>query len=122
MTLRFYRQTTLSEHSLCHADGWFAQYQFLYEIGFLKAKLRVACPINENLVTVATFVTQHKAEMVRSALETNDIDVFLADQAISRIASHLTPMIGGIKVQVREGDVDRARRLLAELQSDPHST
>jgi hypothetical protein len=69
---------------------------------------------NDELVTVVTFGTAHEAEIARGVLETNDIDVFLSDQAISRIASHLTPLIGGIKLQVPRQDVDKVRKLLSD--------
>jgi hypothetical protein len=73
--------------------------------------------MSEGLVTVAVFVVVHEAEMARGFLESNGIDVFLADGAMSRIASHLTPMIGGIKLQVRQEDADRACELLSEVNS-----
>ena len=72
--------------------------------------------MNDELVTVATFVTAHEAAMARGFLEANGIDVFLADEAMSRI--YLTVVIGGIKLQVRGEDVDIARELLSEVRSE----
>ncbi len=67
------------------------------------------------LVTVTTFLTAHEAELARGYLEANGIEVFLGDQEMTRIASHLIPMIGGIKLQVRSEDADRVRELLSRL-------
>jgi hypothetical protein len=75
--------------------------------------------MDDELVTIATFAREHEAEFARGYLETNEVDVYLADDAMTRIASHLLPMIGGVKLKVRRQDVDRARELLAQVQSDP---
>jgi hypothetical protein len=66
-------------------------------------------------VTVATFVTPHEAAMARGFLEGSGIRVFLADAEMSRLASHLTPMLGGIKLQVPREDAEKARELLAAV-------
>ena len=57
--------------------------------------------------------------MARGFLEANGVDVFLADEAMARIANHLAPMIGGYKLQVRREDVDTVVELLGLVQSDP---
>lgn len=70
--------------------------------------------MSDQLVTVAIFVTAHEAAMARGFLEANGIDVFLADEAMSRI--YLTVVTGGIKLQVRAEDADTARELLSEAR------
>ena len=75
--------------------------------------------MRDELVTVTSFGTAHEAEIARGFLEANGIDVFLADEAMARIANHLTPMIGGYKLQVRREDVDTVVELLSQVQSDP---
>jgi hypothetical protein len=75
--------------------------------------------MDDEIVTVATFGTAAEAEMARGYLEANGIEVFLGDEAMSRIASHLAPMIGGVKLQVRREDEELVRQLLSEAGSDP---
>jgi len=75
--------------------------------------------MNDELVTIASFAIDYEAQLARGYLQSNGIDVFLADEATSRIANHLGPIIGGFKLQVRGRDVDLARELLAEAQSPP---
>lgn len=70
--------------------------------------------MSDRLVTVETFMLAHEAEMARGYLEANGIDVFLADKEMSRI--HVSPLVGGIKLQVRAEDQERARDLLAEIR------
>ncbi|MGE5567420.1 MAG: DUF2007 domain-containing protein [Rhodospirillales bacterium] len=72
--------------------------------------------MSECLVTVETFMLAHEAEMARGYLEANGIGVFLADREMSRI--HVSPLIGGVKLQVRSEDEERARELLAEIRRD----
>ena len=69
------------------------------------------------LVTIGEYAFSHEAEMARGFLETNGIEVFVADEAMSRIANHLTPIIGGAKLQVREEDAELALQLLADVES-----
>jgi len=75
--------------------------------------------MNDELVTVTSFGTAHEAELARGFLEANGIDAFLADEAMARIANHLTPIIGGYKLQVRQEDVDLVVELLSQVQSEP---
>jgi Putative prokaryotic signal transducing protein len=77
--------------------------------------------LEHELVTIATFGTVMEAEMARGFLEANGVDVFLLDLNMTRIASAYAAMIGGIKLQVRYGDEQRARDLLSEVGSDPGS-
>jgi hypothetical protein len=74
--------------------------------------------MSQELVTIATFLTAHEAQMARGLLEANEMECFMADEAMTRIASHLIPMIGGMKLQVRPEDVEKARELLSPTQSD----
>ena len=71
-----------------------------------------------SLVTIAVFVTPVEASVARGYLEANGMPAFLADENITRIAGHLIPIIGGIKLQVRRADEYRARDLLAQCDAD----
>jgi hypothetical protein len=73
--------------------------------------------MNEELITIASFASVLEAELARGYLQSHGIDVFLADENIGRIANHLYPIVGGIKLQVSRKDVDRARALLTSPEA-----
>lgn len=73
--------------------------------------------MNNDLVTVATFLRTQDAEMARGYLEANGVEVFLRDREMARI--QLPSIIGGIKLQVRAEDAETARELLSQAQSEP---
>ena len=73
--------------------------------------------MSDELVTIATFFTATNAALMRGFLEANGIEVFMADENVTRIAGHLAPAIGGIKLQVRGSDAETARLLLAQVES-----
>ncbi len=73
--------------------------------------------MSEELVTIAVYAVVTQATMARSFLESFGIDVFMADENVTRIANHLTPMIGGVKLQVRASDEETARELLSQVES-----
>ena len=64
------------------------------------------------LVTIATFDTPEEANIARNRLVAEDISAFLADEAAVGMAWHLGTAIGGVKLRVAEGDVDRAMAML----------
>lgn len=71
---------------------------------------------DDSLEVIASFPTPVLASMARSMLESEGIDAYLQDE-------HLSSVTGGnvffpTKLQVRAGDAERARELLAE-QIDP---
>ncbi|MCL4203612.1 MAG: DUF2007 domain-containing protein [Pirellulaceae bacterium] len=70
--------------------------------------------MSAKLATVGTFSTSTEASIVRNHLEADGIRVFLADEAIVGMAWHLGTAVGGVKLQVAEGDVERA---LAVIES-----
>ena len=73
--------------------------------------------MSTQLVTVATFDQPIAAEMARSKLEAVDVRVFLADEATVRMAPHLGSAMGGVKLQVRENDLELALSVL-EAETD----
>ena len=74
---------------------------------------------DDEFVTIATFRYGYEAELARGLLESSEIDVLMVDEAAGRIANHLAPLLGWIKLQVRREDADAARDLLASVRSDP---
>lgn len=62
--------------------------------------------MSAQLITVATFDTPIDAEIAKGKLEAVGVRVFLADEATVRMASYLGPAMGGVKLQVRDNDVE----------------
>jgi Putative prokaryotic signal transducing protein len=61
--------------------------------------------MDETLVTVATFYNEPEFLLARARLESADIDCFVLDENMLRIAGWHSHILGGIKLQVRESDV-----------------
>jgi hypothetical protein len=73
--------------------------------------------MQDELVTLETFLMAHEAELALGFLEANGIDAFLADENMSRL--YVAPLVGGIRLQVRAEDAERARELLQEVRDEP---
>jgi hypothetical protein len=70
---------------------------------------------NTEIVTVASFSSPSEAQIARGFLESFGIEVLVGDENISRMENPV--LVGGAKLQVRAGDADRARELLAGIKS-----
>jgi hypothetical protein len=69
----------------------------------------------DDFVTVATLFSIAEAEPLRLALDAAGIPTLATDETIGEV---LVPnVVGGIKLQVAAADAERARVVLAELQS-----
>lgn len=66
----------------------------------------------DKLVTIRTFNSSIDFEMVRSLLESYEVKCFAKDEHINR--AYLANVNGGIKLQVKESDAERAIALLFE--------
>jgi len=73
----------------------------------------------EDLQTVATFTSPWEAQLAKAALESEGIEATIADENLIRLYWALSNAIGGVKVQVRPDDLERARSLLASCQPLP---
>ena len=65
-----------------------------------------------DLVTIERFIFVSDAEIARAALEASDIDATLADVNISRMSWANAQAHGGIRLQVRREDAERAAAVL----------
>ncbi len=65
-----------------------------------------------NWITIATYEYSQQAHMVKNYLESEGIVVFMKDDMTAQVASYYAHAIGGIKLQVREDDFDRAIEVL----------
>lgn len=68
----------------------------------------------DKLVTVATFPLPQDAYVIRTRLEAEGIYSFLKDEFTVQTDNFLSNAIGGVKLQIRESEVERAIPLLVE--------
>ena len=68
----------------------------------------------DNLVTVVTFVYPHELGIPRSLLESEGIECFVRDEFIVNINPFYSNALGGIKLQVKESNAQRAMEILLE--------
>jgi DNA-directed RNA polymerase subunit RPC12/RpoP len=68
----------------------------------------------DSLVTILTFVYPHESAIPRSLLESEGVECFMRDEMTASVQQFYSNAIGGIKLQVRESDVQRAMGILIE--------
>jgi hypothetical protein len=68
----------------------------------------------DTLVTIATFTHPQEAAVIRARLEWEGIPCHLKDEHTVQVHPFYSNAIGGVKLQVRAGEADRARALLVE--------
>ena len=74
------------------------------------------------LVTVCTYDNLFEAELAKLQLESYDIVSVLKDAEMVHLMPIYNLTIGGIKLQVREADEEKARELLDQLKVEPQVT
>jgi hypothetical protein len=65
-----------------------------------------------DLVTVATASTPIEANIMKSKLESEGLTCFVADQNMVSINPLYSNAVGGVRVQVRQGDFEKAKEIL----------
>jgi hypothetical protein len=73
-------------------------------------------PMSDQLVTLQAYNNAQEAEFARGLLEFHRIEVFLADENTARIETSMS--IGGVRLRVRESDIEDARRILRDTLAD----
>ena len=68
--------------------------------------------MSENLVTIITFVFPHELGIPRSLLESEGIDCFVRDELTTSVHPFYSNAIGGIRLQVKESEAQRATEIL----------
>jgi len=77
------------------------------------SKIRpVIDPEYEHLVTVETYSSAWEAQLDRARLEAEGIHAIVADEHFFRLYGALSNTLGGVRLQVRPGDSERAAELL----------
>lgn len=83
------------------------------ESGHPPGEAAAAVPEWSELVRVARFWEVHRAHAAQAFLHSEGIDAFLANAHVSGVAWHYGAAGGGIPLEVRAEDAERARELLA---------
>ena len=73
--------------------------------------------MNQSLETVATFSFAPEMGLVRSKLESEGIECFVKDELVSQTYIHNA--VGGMKLQVKADDAERARKIIDEMEVFP---
>jgi hypothetical protein len=66
-------------------------------------------------VTVRTCVWGHEAEFLRSVLEGSGIEAFIPDEQMGTLRPHVLLGTGGVRLQVRAADAQRAVEVLDSI-------
>ncbi len=75
-----------------------------------------------DLVTIKTFFYDHETILYEPTFRAEGIDYFLKDQKTVAIDPLVSNAIGGIKLQVRVEDEERARAVVAEIEANNSGT
>jgi len=73
----------------------------------------------ERLVTIETFSSPWQAQLARACLESEGIQAVVADEHFYRLYGALSSTLGGVKLQVRPEEAQRASELLRNRQPIP---
>lgn len=68
----------------------------------------------EEIVTLTRFGELTAAQLLCGRLDAEGIECFIPDEVMAAQTWHLNCAIGGIRVQVRRADLERARQILTE--------
>ena len=68
----------------------------------------------EKLITVLTFNFVHEAAIVQGRLQSEGVECFLQNKHTVQTNPLVTNAIGGVKLQVRESDLQRSIEILKE--------
>jgi hypothetical protein len=72
----------------------------------------------DSLVTIATFTYPNELFVIKGRFDAEGIEYFTADENTIAVNPFLSNAIGGIKLNVREGDVNRALEILKEIEKN----
>lgn len=79
--------------------------------------------MDDEFVLLDSFPTPHEAHLAANALRAVEIPVKIVDEATVGLMPHLESALGGVKLFVRESDVEDAARILrgdADLADQPY--
>jgi len=73
----------------------------------------------DKLATAATFYNLHEADIAVGLLESCGVDCFLCDEHMHRVHPLASDILGGLRLQVAEEDLELAKELLKEYSPEP---
>lgn len=76
----------------------------------------------EQLVTIKTFTYPHEAYVIQGRLESEGIPTFLKDEMTVQVHNFYSNAVGGVKLQVTAGDVDKALQVLDSTKEERPET
>lgn len=68
----------------------------------------------DDLVTIARFSSPIEAHLARTKLESEGIEAFVADEHMISINPVYDLALGGVKLQIKYSDVERAQKSLGD--------
>ena len=68
--------------------------------------------MDDKLITVLTVTYPHELAIIRGRLESEGIECFVQDELTVQVNPFYSNAIGGIKLQVRESNYDKAVEIL----------
>jgi putative signal transducing protein len=70
------------------------------------------------MATAAVFYNLHEADIAVGLLESCGVDCLLCDEHMHRVHPLASDVIGGVRVQVRQEDLEVAKELLQEYKPE----
>ena len=68
----------------------------------------------DHWITILTFNFPTEAHLAKSKLESEGIEVLIRDELMAQIYNFNSPAIGGVKLEIREEDLERAMEVLKD--------
>lgn len=72
---------------------------------------------NTGMITIARFSKPEDAHLLRMRLEAGDVPAYLQDENIIQMDWLYSNAVGGVRVQIAEEDLERAKEILEESPS-----
>lgn len=73
-------------------------------------------PLDKDLITLQRFSQPMQAHLIKGKLESGGIRCFIADEHLISVNWLYSNAIGGIKLQIKKTDVEKAKKILSEDQ------
>ncbi|HEY0029110.1 MAG TPA: DUF2007 domain-containing protein [Bacteroidia bacterium] len=70
--------------------------------------------MTDQFVTIRTYSYPHEVAIIRGRLKSEGIECFVKDELTVQVNPFYSNAIGGVKLQVRESDLERAEAIIQE--------
>ena len=68
----------------------------------------------DNWIIIISFTYPHEAHMAKAKLESEGIETMIQDELTAQVNNFYSNAIGGVKLLVKENDIERANIILEE--------